>query len=112
MADAKRNKLVDAYAAVRDAAKERQGTRNDLRHNIVEQIPQSDNAIPGQEKPPAPKTRDIRAKAAGTNAKYNGRGQEKPTADLREVSKPKHTRTSPLIAVKCGLQNRAKEADV
>ena len=86
MADAKRNKLEDAYAAVREAAKERQGARNDLRPNIVEQIPQSDDTTAGPErtqwnlsqsqaamadaKQHAPKTRDIRAKAAGTNAKY------------------------------------------
>ena len=67
IADAKRNKMTDAYAPVREAAKERQidaGREHGRgQEKLVEQIPQ---AI----EPPAPKTRDIRAKAAGTNAKY------------------------------------------
>lgn len=72
MADARRNKLTDVYAAVREAARERQGTRNDLRPNIQEQIPECDGDATEviADKPPAPQTRDIRAKAAGTNAKY------------------------------------------
>lgn len=73
MADARRNKMVDAYAAVREAAKERQrkyhGNQYDRQESgPVEQIPQVQDEEP---KPPAkPKTRDTRAKAAGTNAKY------------------------------------------
>lgn len=69
IADAKRNKMTDAYAPVREAAKARQaeagGDRRSEKYQkpLVEQIPQ---AIPRAE----PKTRDIRAKSAGTNAKY------------------------------------------
>lgn len=67
IADAKRNRMTDAYAPVRRAAKERQidaGREHGRgQGKVVEQIPQ---AI----EDPAPKTRDIRAKAAGTNAKY------------------------------------------
>lgn len=71
MADAKRNKLEDAYAAVREAAKERQKESPGRPKKGVEQIPQVfDDAATAQEQPPAPKTRDIRAKTAGTNAKY------------------------------------------
>ena len=78
IADARRNKLTDAYAAVRVAAKERQGTRNDLKHDIVEKIPQSSEVVeqipqaiePQEPKKLEPKTRDIRAKVAGTNPKY------------------------------------------
>jgi len=71
MADAKRNKLEDAYAAVREAAKKRQKESPGRPKKGVEQIPQVfEDAATAQEQPPAPKTRDIRAKAAGTNAKY------------------------------------------
>lgn len=79
MADARRNKLCDAYAAVREAARERQREYHGNQHDkpqagLVEQIPQvhatNDDAEAAIGKPPAPKTRDIRAKAAGTNAKY------------------------------------------
>jgi len=80
IADAKRNKMTDAYAPVREAAKERQdsagvhgakGGRGNKK-TPVEQIPQGFDEkpkAPPKEKP-APKTRDTRAKAAGTNAKY------------------------------------------
>lgn len=61
LADARRNRMTDAYASVRAAAKERQGTRNDLHRNIVEQIPQSEPT------PSAPQTRDMRAAAAGAS---------------------------------------------
>lgn len=86
IADARRNELTDVYAAVRAAAKERQKEAGETygrgQGKLVEQIPQP---IDGGEcneifpefieeaKPPAkpaPKTRDTRAKAAGTNAKY------------------------------------------
>lgn len=66
IADAKRNKLADAYAAVREAAKERQKVSPGRPKKGVEQIPQVSE---GKAKP-EPKTRDIRAKSAGTNAKY------------------------------------------
>lgn len=70
--------MTDAYAPVREAAKERQHKGNDLKRNIVEQIPQSEyEPKKGVEQIPQvfrkaaePKTRDIRAKAAGTNSKY------------------------------------------
>jgi hypothetical protein len=67
IADAKRNKLTDAYAPVREAAKERQteairkGNRTRHESPVVEKIPQLETK---------PKTRDIRAKTAGTNPKY------------------------------------------
>ncbi len=64
IADAKRNRLTDVYAAVKAAAKERQGTRNDLTPNFQQLIAGS------EVKKPAPQTRDIRAKAAGTNRTY------------------------------------------
>jgi len=84
MADARRNKMVDAYAAVKEAAKKRQDKgrkqgggdhrSQEYKNRLVEQIPQSDDSREDEEpKPPAkpaPKTRDTRAKAAGTNAKY------------------------------------------
>lgn len=85
MADARRNKMTDAYAPVRDAAKERQdegrkqggGDRksDQYKNRLVEQIPLSDKpensrAEECPKEKPAPKTRDTRAKAAGTNAKY------------------------------------------
>lgn len=64
IADAKRNRLTDAYSAVKDAAKARQVEAGKKygrgSEKVVEQIPQ----------PIASKTRDIRAKAAGSNAKY------------------------------------------
>lgn len=68
MADAERNKLQNGYAALKAAAKEKQGARNDLKRNIPEQIPESSG-------PPAPKkgdgdTRKKRAQIAGTNEKY------------------------------------------
>lgn len=82
MADARRNKLTDAYAAVREAARERmnaagehgvKGGRGNMK-TPVELIPQGfedgDACQDRPDRPPAPKTRDIRAKAAGTNAKY------------------------------------------
>ena len=61
IADARRNQMTDAYAPVREAAKERQGERTDLKRNIQEIIPESK---------PQPQTRDIRSKPAGTNPKY------------------------------------------
>lgn len=69
IADAKRNKLTDAYAGVREAAKARHSSAvsqsNKRRADpSVEQIP------PMEKGAKEPKTRDIRAKAAGTNAKY------------------------------------------
>ena len=78
MADAKRNKMTDAYAPVREAAKERQkeagGDKKskEYRGSLVEQIPQpkDSRAEERTKEKPAPKTRDTRAKAAGTNAKY------------------------------------------
>lgn len=75
MADARRNKLCDAYAAVREAARERQREYHGNQHDkpqagLVEQIPQvhatNDDAEAAIGKPPAPQTRDIRAKAAGS----------------------------------------------
>lgn len=48
--------VTDAYRVVREAARDRQGTRNDLKQNIQELIPESE---------PAPKTRDIRARYPG-----------------------------------------------
>ena len=70
MADAKRNKMTDAYAIVRAAAKDRQRQAVIERHQrqaqgiVQELIPEL-----APEKP-APQTRDTRAKAAGTNPKY------------------------------------------
>lgn len=73
MADAERNKLQNSYAAIKAAAKEKQGTRNDLKRNIPEQIPESLPAQPAATA--APKkgdgdTRKKRAQIAGTNEKY------------------------------------------
>tara|TARA_R110000822_G_scaffold38988_1_gene107520 strand:- start:3244 stop:4428 length:1185 start_codon:yes stop_codon:yes gene_type:complete len=74
LADAKRNLLTEQYAGVREAAKERQREAliegNKTRHEAApapEQIPEpaSDNKRNRGEE-----TRENRAKAAGTNAKY------------------------------------------
>jgi len=68
IADAKRNKMSDAYAPVKEAAKARQvdaGKEHGRgQQKLVEQIPQP------IENKPEPKTRDVRAKTAGTNPKY------------------------------------------
>lgn len=58
--------MTDAYAALRDAAKERQKESPGRPKKGVELIPQVYGAA--EDRPteaPAPKTRDIRAKAAG-----------------------------------------------
>jgi hypothetical protein len=75
IADAKRNKMTDAYAPVRAAAKERQkeaggdrrskGYRGTLPKQFLEAKPKLTIAPRASRE-----TRDIRAKAAGTNAKY------------------------------------------
>ena len=79
IADAKRNKLTDAYAPVREAAKERQveagKTHGRGQEKVVEQIPQpiesvSQKAVRYAKENTPPKTRDIRAKTAGTNPRY------------------------------------------
>jgi N6-adenosine-specific RNA methylase IME4/ParB-like chromosome segregation protein Spo0J len=87
IADARRNEMTDVYAAVRDAAKERHSIAvsesNKRRANAVpsgEQIPPMEDSLQLEDEKllsqidnssaPAPKTRDTRAKAAGTNAKY------------------------------------------
>jgi len=79
IADARRNQMTDAYAPVREAAKERQveAGKNHGRgqEKVVEQIPQpientSQRAVRYIKEDAPPKTRDIRAKAAGTNPKY------------------------------------------
>lgn len=67
LADARRNHMTDAYAPVREAAKERQAKAVSDRHRrdrgevVKEKIPELEGA---------PQTRDIRAKTAGTNPKY------------------------------------------
>ena len=64
IADAKRNKMTDAYAVIRQAARDRQVAalkQNQQEDPVKELIP--------ERKEPA-QTRDIRAKVAGTNAKY------------------------------------------
>jgi hypothetical protein len=80
IADARRNQMTDAYAPVREAAKERQQLSPGRPKKGVELIPQVFTAQPATpqqpkvaqqpEPQPAPQTRDVRAKAAGTNAKY------------------------------------------
>jgi hypothetical protein len=72
IADAKRNKLLDVYAGLREAAKAKQaegrkkggktaGRGRPKDDSSVEIIPPSNSE---------PKTRDIRAAAVGTNPKY------------------------------------------
>ena len=84
IADARRNKLTDAYAAVRVAAKERQLSALKQNAPAPEKIPErnedepdvSTGNKPQQKKDSLGKprgereTRDIRAKVAGTNPKY------------------------------------------
>lgn len=80
IADARRNEMTDVYAAVREAAKERQRESPGRPKKGQEQIPEviEENEWPisqlgvlsQTDKTPAPQTRDTRAKAAGTNAKY------------------------------------------
>lgn len=62
--DARRSKLMDIYAPVREAATKRMhGGRPKASEKPPEQIPEDIKPSPAD-------TRDIRARAAGTNAKY------------------------------------------
>ena len=83
MADAKRNKMTDAYAPVREAAKERhkeavirgnksrhQDNPNGGTNSTIGETGKDEKPKASPKEKPAPKTRDTRAKAAGTNAKY------------------------------------------
>ncbi|MBC7160606.1 MAG: hypothetical protein H5U26_00660 [Immundisolibacter sp.] len=90
MADARRNQLTDAYAAVREAARERRTATLKQNATVQEFVPERDDELedgagqpqarfpspayerePKQPAPratipkPAPQTRDTRAKAAG-----------------------------------------------
>lgn len=69
IADAKRNKMEDTYAEIRESARERQDQTNKLKRNEKGQLQPVQELTPEQEQPGS-QTRDIRAKAAGTNSKY------------------------------------------
>lgn len=76
VAAAKRNKLTDAYAPVREAAKARRLSTLKQNAPVPEQIPERDGPSLSQQAMAAVRprsdgeTRQIRAKAAGTNPKY------------------------------------------
>ena len=61
LADSKRNLLQNAYAEIREAAKERQLSGKKQNTDLVQLVAQGDRTQ---------KTRDIRAKSAGTNHQY------------------------------------------
>jgi hypothetical protein len=92
--DAVKNKLLDSYRGVREAAQLRQfATRATKGHQVGELIP------PPKTKTEEPaKTRDIRAKAAGTNARYIDRAdrlmEEEPEV-FEEVKSGKRSMAIP-----------------
>jgi hypothetical protein len=68
--DTVRNKLLDSYRAVREAAKERQLSGKGMDGSGGRGNKKNPEKLTTQGFEPPAKTRDVRAKAAGTNAEY------------------------------------------
>ncbi len=112
LADARRNQMSDVYAKLRQDAKARQAEAvalaNKARH---EPAPLGELIPPMEPDKPAPKTRDLRAEAAGTNAKYIDLA-DKIVAEHPEMAKEIEAGKLTLSQAKRAIKKEQREAAV